>query len=617
MEEHEELAASVDPVLSLTNEVQFLPGCGFGVDQSVLLGTIDLKLPEDFCLAQIEKVMEDLILVPTEYMAAGDDAEIRLLSRIHAWQSTIQVLAKVPVFGACRVWSHGEAPTCRGIRRFGFALPSYTQITSTATLEFVIEVIVAVTRSASHADTALQVLRERYESLMQLLQGYALAGTNMLHFVEAAHLLGIERHCVLNQLWAFGTGRKRSYFTSSMTSATSAIGMSISKDKIMCSQLLASAGLPVARNALANNVDDVVKFAQQIGYPVVVKPVDADKGLGVTAGIEEEEDLRKAFATAAEVSKRVMVEKHHHGRDYRVTVLHGKAIKVMDRHPGGVTGDGSRTVAELVEAHNAHDAARRAKFRKKKRHPLLIDEEAMFLLSSQDLTPLSVLPAGQFLPLRRRANISTGGTYDILALDAVHPDNLQLAENAAIALGLDIAGVDIISGDPRVSWRETGGIICEVNGQPQIGYLDSEKLFAKILAEVLGDNGEIPVHLLLLQEGFKSPTPLPDMAQQEKCNAAVFGSLGWIAGSGILGPFPNVFKAAKGVLLDQRVNGAVVAMTEPELLRFGLPIARFASIRLLGSSDWEPASVVQQLIAEHTQQILRLQPSSVEQKFPA
>ena len=612
MANREQPAALADAVVSLADAVQFLPGSGFGICQSVVLGTIDLRLPEDLSLAEIEKVMEDVISAQSQYEEVGDDMEMRLMARIYAWQSTIQILAKIPVFGLCRLWNHGELPERRGARRFGFALPSHEQSASTATLEFVIEVINAVIRDLGTPESISHVLRERYESLTQLLQSYALAGTNMLHFIEAAHLLGIERRHVLNQLWAFGLGHKRSYFNSSMTSATSALGMAISKDKIMCGQLLASMGLPVANHALAHSVDDAVKIAEQIGYPVVVKPVDADQGLGVTAGIEDENDLRQAFATAAEVGKRVMVEKHHDGSDYRVTVLHGKAIKVMDRRPGGVTGDGSHTIAELVEARNVRDAARRAKFRKKRRHPLLIDEEAMFLLSSEGLTPLSVLPLGQFLPLRRRANISAGGTYEILALDEVHPDNLQLGESAASALGLDIAGIDIISLDPRASWRETGGIICEVNGQPQIGYLDSEMLFARILEEVLTDHGQIPVHLTLLQEGLNPPATLPDMAQQDKCNAAVFGTLGWIEGGGMLGPYTNVFRAAKGVLLDQRVKSAVVAMTESELLQFGLPVARFASIRLLGSSSWEPTSLAQQLIADHTNCILRLQLSPVE-----
>jgi cyanophycin synthetase len=370
----------------------------------------------------------------------------------------------------------------------------------------------------------------------------------------------------------------------------------------------------VAKSGWARTVEMAVKMADKIGYPVVVKPANADQGAGVTAGIEDEKELRKAFAEAAKISQKVMVEKHHFGRDYRVTVLHGKVIKVMDRRPGGVTGDGNRTVAQLVKAANDHDRAMRAKLRKQ-RAPMLIDEEAQKLLAALGYSDKTVVPEGEFVALRRRANISAGGTYEILPPEALHPDNRVLALNATATLGLDLAGIDIISGDPAKSWRETGGIIVEVNAQPQIGYRDTEQIFGQILVALLGGGkGEIPVHLLILQEGLQLQAPLPQLAERAGCNAASSGKHAWIAGAGLLGPFANGFRAGKGILQDARVSGALIAMTEQEVVRSGLPAARFASIRLLGHAAWEPSATLQQLIAGHSSAIARQQPGQAPQQ---
>jgi cyanophycin synthetase len=368
--------------------------------------------------------------------------------------------------------------------------------------------------------------------------------------------------------------------------------------------VLRAAGLPVADNGFAHNVETAVKLAQHLGYPVVVKPSDLDQGAGVTAGIEDEADLRRAFEAAAKASKRIMVEKHHYGRDYRVTVLHGKVIKIMDRRPGGVTGDGAHTVTQLVEFSNARDRAMRAQHGRQ-RAPMRLDEEALKLLAARGYTAESVLPDGEFVALRRRANISAGGTYQILPPETLHPDNRMLAVNAALALGLDVAGIDVISGDPAKSWRETGGIIVEVNAQPQIGYRDTEAIFGEILVELMRGKGEIPVHLAITQDGLKPAATLPQLAAGARCNAAVWGKTAWVAGAGVLGPFANSFRAGRAVLIDRRVQGAVIAMSEKDVLRFGLPAARFTSIRLIGNAEWQPSAALQQLIGGHCRQIAR------------
>src|SRR3546814_20512036 len=48
----------------------------------------------------------------------------------------------------------------------------------------------------------------------------------------------------------------------------------------------------------------------------------------------------------------------------------------------------------------------------------------------------------------------------------IHPENALVAEQAAMTIGLDIAGIDFLSPDISRSVRETGGGIIEVNAAP-------------------------------------------------------------------------------------------------------------------------------------------------------
>src|SRR5437764_1291131 len=69
--------------------------------------------------------------------------------------------------------------------------------------------------------------------------------------------------------------------------------------------------------------------------------------------------------------------------------------------------------------------------------------------------------------LRATANLSTGGTA-VDRTDEMHPDNITACEMAAGILGLDIAGIDVLTPDISVPFRENGAVIIEVNAGPGI-----------------------------------------------------------------------------------------------------------------------------------------------------
>ena len=67
--------------------------------------------------------------------------------------------------------------------------------------------------------------------------------------------------------------------------------------------------------------------------------------------------------------------------------------------------------------------------------------------------------------IRRNANLSTGGTATDVT-DEVHPEVAARAVDAARAVGLDIAGVDVVARDIGRPLEEQGGVIVEVNAGP-------------------------------------------------------------------------------------------------------------------------------------------------------
>jgi len=67
--------------------------------------------------------------------------------------------------------------------------------------------------------------------------------------------------------------------------------------------LQSAAGLPVPRSQSVRTVDDAVRLANRIRYPVVLKPLDGNHGRGVMLDLRSDADVRRAFDVAKSESR--------------------------------------------------------------------------------------------------------------------------------------------------------------------------------------------------------------------------------------------------------------------------------------------------------------------------
>jgi len=261
----------------------------------------------------------------------------------------------------------------------------------------------------------------------------------------------------------FGHGRYQRRIQATVTSETRHIAVEIACDKEETNRICADLGLPVAEQRLVYGEKQAVRAAERIGYPVVVKPLNANHGRGVSIRLTDQEQVRAAWHHASEHGRTVIVEAFIEGFDHRMLVVDGKLVAVAQRRPGHVLGDGEHTIEELVDIINQDP--RRGIGHEKVLTRLEFDHQADRLLELRGLTRQSVPDEGEMVFLRSTGNLSTGGTA-IDVTDAVHPDNREMAIRAAKAIGLDVAGVDFLTRDITRSFKETRGAICEVNAAP-------------------------------------------------------------------------------------------------------------------------------------------------------
>ncbi len=263
----------------------------------------------------------------------------------------------------------------------------------------------------------------------------------------------------------FGHGKYQKRIQATVTSGTSTIATSIASDKEGTTRILYDMGLPVPRQEMASNEDDAVTAAKRIRYPVVVKPLDANHGRGISINLDSDEQVREAFYIAKKQSRSrfVLVESFVTGFDHRMLVIDGELVAVAKRVPGHVVGDGKSTIAELVEIVNSDP--RRGIGHEKVLTRIELDTQAEDLMERAGYDANTVLPKGETFFLRSTANLSTGGT-SIDLTDVVHPDNREMAIRAVRSIGLDIGGVDFITEDITHCYKDVGGAIVEVNAGP-------------------------------------------------------------------------------------------------------------------------------------------------------
>ncbi|MGH8033866.1 MAG: cyanophycin synthetase, partial [Lysobacterales bacterium] len=263
----------------------------------------------------------------------------------------------------------------------------------------------------------------------------------------------------------FGHGRLQQRIQATITSKTPHIAVEISCDKEDTHNLLRDLGLPVPQQKLVNSEREAQRAARRIGFPVVLKPLDANHGRGVSINLSDDEQVAAAFYVALESASgsSVLVESFVTGADHRMLVVNGELVAVAKRVPGHVVGDGKSTIAELVEIVNQDP--RRGIGHEKVLTRLELDYQAETLMNKGGVSATTVLPPGEVFYLRSTANLSTGGT-SIDVTDTVHPDNRQMAERAVRALGLDVGGVDFLIPDITESYKDIGGAIVEINAAP-------------------------------------------------------------------------------------------------------------------------------------------------------
>jgi cyanophycin synthetase len=380
-----------------------------------------------------------------------------------------------------------------------------------------------------------------------------------------------------NALVQLGYGRKQKLIEATITSNTSQIAVDIAGNKNVTKRILTEVNVPVPQGVIVSSVENLRASVDEVGFPLVIKPLDGNHGKGATINITSHEEAEQAFHRAKKYSHKIIVESFITGHDYRILLVNYKFIAAALRTPASVTGDGVHTISQLVEIANSDP--KRGRGHCNVLTTIEVNELTYELLNKSGLTMDSVPEEGREVYLKPTANLSTGGTATDVT-DEVHPANIAMFERVARTIGLDICGIDVMATDLSTPIKESGGAIIEVNAAPGFRMhveptVGTPRNVAKPVMDMLfpfNDDGRIPIVGVTGTNGKTTTSRLvAHIAQHSGYTTGLTTTDGIYINQELLvtgdcsGP-----KSAQFILRDKCVDFAVLETARGGLLRSGL-----------------------------------------------
>jgi cyanophycin synthetase len=245
------------------------------------------------------------------------------------------------------------------------------------------------------------------------------------------------------------------------------VALRLALDRRVVFGLLADAGIRVPEHAEIEPSRPQDALRLLAGGACVVKPAaGTGVGSGITSGVQTEEQLRRAVLRAARYG-RLVVERQIAGAVHRLLYLDGELLDAVRKQPPSVVGDGRSSVEQLVRIENGRrlDARGAAGF-----SLLKLDLDALFTLAAGGLRPASVPHAGQRVVVKGVTNQNRVEDNETVPREELGDALVAEGAAAARAVGLRLAGVDLVTSDATRALADSGGAVIEVNGMPGLNH---------------------------------------------------------------------------------------------------------------------------------------------------
>lgn len=202
--------------------------------------------------------------------------------------------------------------------------------------------------------------------------------------------------------------------------------------------------------------EEIIKGIKKLKMPIIIKPTEGSNSVSVYPEISS---IKKAVAAIKEIKKsffRIIAQEMVFGKEYRVLILDGKAIGVLQMVPPFIMGDGKNNVDILIKKMQA---------KTEKKTPR--DDLLKKILNKQKVNLKTILPKNKKVFIRENSCLAEGG-ISIDCTDKISKKLEKICAEAVRLMGLKLAGIDLICDSIAKDPEKQAYSIIEINGKPDI-----------------------------------------------------------------------------------------------------------------------------------------------------
>jgi D-alanine-D-alanine ligase-like ATP-grasp enzyme len=238
------------------------------------------------------------------------------------------------------------------------------------------------------------------------------------------------------------------------------------RSKLQARAMFQKENVPHAKGQIFINPLVAIKFARKHGFPLVIKPNVSGYSRGSYFPINNYKQLWKAIFLAKIWWPSTVIEEYLLGKNYRVVVVDGKLMSVIERFSPSVVGNGVNSIDQLIDTENStrEDMGLLACM-----YPIAKGKQTTDYLARQGLTLAKVPKKGAVIELYFRISLAPGGTVDVVNQATIPDVNRALFLRVLKLFNANILGVDVIFSEGiDTPYNLQKCIFLEVNSRPYL-----------------------------------------------------------------------------------------------------------------------------------------------------
>lgn len=238
------------------------------------------------------------------------------------------------------------------------------------------------------------------------------------------------------------------------------------RSKAQARQVFADNSVPHATGMIFGNPWKAHKFAQQHGFPLVIKPNVSGFSRGSHFPINNTKELWKAALWVKVWWPTSVVEQYLLGSNYRVLATPEELVSVIERYPPFVDGNGTDSIDTLIDTENA---VRQDMQLHPTIYPIRKSADVITYLKKHGRTLESVPSENERVHLFNRVALAPGGVVEIINQQTITANNKTLFKKVVEMFDANLLGIDVIfEKGIDVDYDQQRCIFLEVNSRPYV-----------------------------------------------------------------------------------------------------------------------------------------------------